>query len=186
MTLDPCKTGRRSFLTAAAAVGLVAMSGAVAASSKAVDPWVTRELFSWEKHRLATLADKLNEALAGLPVETRVLPGHLRVRIPASLAYIPGKDALNPDGVAVMTLVAEKLADQKRVSVEIVGHHDTRANDYEAYVFTQRRAVAAKSALESRGISRSRLKATGMGVKFPYTGGNSAENQRIELIIRPV
>ncbi|MEY8799548.1 OmpA family protein [Leisingera sp. XS_AS12] len=186
MTLDPCKTGRRSFLTAAAAAGLVAMSGAAVASSEPVDPWVTRELYTWEKHRLATLAEKLNDTLADLPVETRVLPGHLRVRIPASLAYVPGKDALNPDGVAVLTLVAEKLADQKRVSVEIVGHHDTRANDYEAYVFTQRRAVAAKSALESRGISPARLKATGLGMKFPFTDGGSAENQRIELIIRPV
>ncbi|MBW3243526.1 OmpA family protein [Epibacterium sp. DP7N7-1] len=189
-------TGRRAFILGAAAASLMGMGGVaiaqqakVSASSTADQPineWAGRELKSWERYRLSDFAEHLNKSLAEIPVKAVVLQNHVRIRIPASIGFVPGKDALNPDGVAILTLVSEQLADQKLVRVEIVAHHDARPTDYEAYTFTQRRAMAAKAALISRGISEKRLKSTGLGSKFPYTSAKSPENQRIELIVRPL
>lgn len=196
MFTDKTMTGRRSFLLGAAAAGLLVTGGAASAgpikknfkplTEYPEDPWAGRELHSWERIRLRSFAERVNKKLAEIPVKATVLKDHVRIRIPASISYVPGKDALNPDGVAILTLIAEQLTDQKLVRVEIVAHHDARPTDYVGYTFTQRRAMAAKAALISRGIDSARLKATALGTKFPFTDPYSPENQRIELIVRPV
>lgn len=185
MSITETNTGRRSLLLGLAALGLMLPAG-VTRAEPPIDPWAGRELRSWERIRLATFAERMNKSFGDLPVSAEIMADHVRIRIPAALSYVSGRDALKPEGVALLTLVAEELTDQKLLRVEIVAHHDARPEAYEAYTFTQRRATAAMAALISRGIDPARLKATGLGLKFPFTDPSSPENQRIELIVRPL
>lgn len=189
------KNTRRAFLLGAAAIGLAGIgTGAVAMPNKMlvkrvladqVDPWEGRDLRNWERDMLDGFANQLNIALSDTPVAAKLLDNHVRVRIPAKIAFKVGKDELSADGVAILTVVAEELTKQPDVRVEIVGHHDARADGYAAFNFTQRRAMAAKATLMSRGIAEERLKATGLGLSFPFTDPYSEDNQRLELLVRP-
>lgn len=192
MTRNTSMTARRSFIFGVTALGLGLAVPALAQQASlpvpaAVDPWMGRDLNTVEVARLAELSELLTMKLYGAGVEIALLNNHLRVRLPASISYVKGKDHMSPEGVALMTLIAEAMSLHKRVRVEIVGHHDSRPPAYEAYVFTQRRAQAARAAIISRGIAADRIKATGLGVKFPFASpARSSENQRIELLFRPL
>ncbi len=187
------RADRRSFLTGLFVLALAPLPSVaddeitVKELDVPMNPWVGRDLTALERLKLGAFQKLLNDKLSGLPLYAELLDNHVRLRIPAAMLYKPGRDELTPEGVAILTLVAERMIKAKRnVRLEIVAHHDTRATDYEAAVFTKRRAVAVRAALESRGVEAYRLKATGAGRKFPYVEGKSLENQRIELIFRPL
>jgi outer membrane protein OmpA-like peptidoglycan-associated protein len=193
MSSEMPRSDRRSFLLGLSSLALIPASAALAGdivvagvAEAPANPWAGRELTAFERLRLGAFKDRLNDNLAGLQEKAIQLDNHVRLRVPAATLFVPGRDALTADGVAIVTLVAERLNASKKIRVEIVAHHDTRATDYEAAVFTKRRATAVLAALESRGIKSHRLKATGAGKKFPYVEGASLANQRIEFIFRPL
>ena len=184
---------RRSFLFGLSSLALVPASTALAGdilvagvAPAPANPWAGRELSAFERLKLGAFKDRLNDNLAGLAFKAKLLDNHVRLRVPAADIFVPGRDMLSSDGVSIITLIAERMFANKKVRCEIVAHHDTRATDYEAAVFTKRRATAVLAALESRKIETRRLKATGAGKKFPYVEGHSLANQRIEFIFRPL
>lgn len=181
---------RRVFLIAGGAAAICAALAApvLAGPTDAVsDPWLGRKLKSGERSRLMGLGENLDRKFMGSPLETAMMDNHLRLRIPATDLFIPGKDEMSPHGVAIMTLVAEGMQTRKSTRVEVVAHHDLMAPDYDAYIFTRRRAEAARAALMSRGIGENRIRPTGLGGKFPYLAdGRDPRNQRLELLFRPL
>ncbi|MCW3783576.1 OmpA family protein [Defluviimonas salinarum] len=185
-------TGRRSFLAGAAAFGglLVAARGHAAAAMPAHDPWENRAPDNGDRIRLGALAREMDRALIGLPLEPEMMQDHLRLRIPAAMLFVNGKDRLSEDGVALLTLIAPAIIRQKRLRAEIVAHHGQTKSDYQAWMFTRRRAQAVRAALMSRGADGSRLKETGLGAKFPLVPGTDAAaqaaNRRIEILFRPL
>lgn len=180
------RINRRAFVAGIAAAGFGLSGMAHAELHTVIDPWGARDMTMSDTIRLQEFAGRLRRHLGELPIETRVLEDHVRVRIPADFAFEAGKDALTPEGVAALTLIAERVLAQPRINVEIAAHHDARPSDYAAYVFTQRRAMAVQSTFLSRQVPASRMKMSALGLKFPFTDPTSPENQRIELIIRTI
>lgn len=181
---------RRDFLIrggAAAICALLASPLMAGPPDASVDPWLGRKLKSSERFRLMGLGDNLDSKFSGSELETEMLDNHLRLRIPAADLFVAGKDELSPNGVAILTLVAESMQIRKSVRVEVVAHHDLMAPDYDAWIFTRRRAEAARGALMSRGVGATRIRPTGLGGKFPYLAdGRNPQNQRLELLFRPL
>ncbi|WP_411840124.1 OmpA family protein [Paracoccus sp. ME4] len=190
MSRNPNVPPRRAFLMAGgAAVICAALASPIMAGPQGAvaDPWIGRRLTTAERARLAGLGASLDRKFSGSDLKSVMLKDHVRLRIPAADLFFAGKDALSAQGVAILTLVAEGMTDRKGVRVEVVAHHDLMAPDYDSWIFTRRRAEAARAALMSRGVEAARIRPTGLGGKFPYLpDGRDPHNQRLELLFRPL
>lgn len=189
MSRNTTISSRRAFLGG----GVVALSAALASplmagqKAGAEDPWLGRKLAGWEHSNLVEFGELLKRKLHGSGLEPKMMDNHLRLRIPAAELFVGSKDLLAPKGVAILTLVADAMRLTKKVRVEVVAHHDLMAPDYDSWIFTRRRAEAARSTLMSRDIEGSRIRPTGLGGKFPYmSDGRNPANQRLELLFRPL
>lgn len=92
---------------------------------------------------------------------------------------------LTANAQQILNDVADKLQANENVNVRLEGHTDSVGDDAYNKDLSQRRADSVKEYLTSRGISESRMQATGYGEEQPVAGNNTqqgrAENRRVEL-----
>ena len=179
---------RRNLITALAAVTAISAAGPALAGEGAigVDPWRGRALESWERMRLESLGERIKMRLWDTDLEPVMLDNHLRLSLPQSEFFTPGKTDVSHQGAALLTLVAEAVDEIRLVRCELVGHSNPMPSSYEAYMLTRRRAMSALSVLTSRGIHESRLKATGLGSKWMRYAEGDKRNERIDMLFRPL
>ena len=92
---------------------------------------------------------------------------------------------LTAEGRSTLDGVAETLAGQDNILVEISGHTDNVGAEAYNLVLSQRRAEACRNYLVSKGVDASRLTAVGYGEYNPVAGNDSADgrakNRRVEF-----
>lgn len=188
---------RRALLAGLAALGALPAAAAVtivaeppAESIAPADPWRGRELKSGERELVRQAGKAMAWAVNDDRLDTGLMDNHYRIRMPAHLLFSPGKDALTHSGIDMLTGMASGLARHPKVRVEIVSHHHASAHSYNDFILTERRSEAIRGLFGSRGIEIGRLKATGLGSRFPL-GSNHDEqgrtlNRRVEILIRPL
>ena len=100
------------------------------------------------------------------------------------------KATLQDSGVRILDQAAAVLNANPHVGVTIVGHTDSVGSDEYNQGLSDRRAETVRAYLESRGISNSRMSASGRGESSPTASNETKEgraaNRRVELAARPM
>ena len=106
----------------------------------------------------------------------------------SAVTFASARIKLTPDGRSELEKVVQYLATYPSVSVRLEGHTDDRSSDLTNNPLSERRAIAAKAYLLSRGVADSRITTTGYGSTRPTTGNGTfegrAKNRRVEVIVR--
>jgi outer membrane protein OmpA-like peptidoglycan-associated protein len=102
------------------------------------------------------------------------------------------KAELSPEAIADIEIVAKYLNENKNVTMEIVGHTDSKGLDLFNTRLSKKRASEIKRYLISEGIEANRLKAIGMGESQPVAANENADgtdnpegrkqNRRVEFV----
>jgi peptidoglycan-associated lipoprotein len=97
------------------------------------------------------------------------------------------QDAIKPEDVPVLDSKAAILKANPGVRIRISGHADDRGSDEYNLVLGNKRALAAKRYLESKGVEASRIEVTSLGEERPVDPAASesawAKNRRAEFEI---
>ena len=97
------------------------------------------------------------------------------------------QDAIKPEDVPVLDSKAAILKANPAVRIRISGHADDRGSDEYNLVLGNKRALAAKRYLESKGVAGSRIEVTSFGEERPVdpaaSEGAWAKNRRAEFEI---
>ena len=97
------------------------------------------------------------------------------------------KATLTPEAMAILDKAVALLDKQQKVVVEVAGHTDSVGSEEYNQKLSERRAIAVKDYLESKGITANRLTAMGYGEAQPVasndTDAGRALNRRVELIV---
>jgi peptidoglycan-associated lipoprotein len=97
------------------------------------------------------------------------------------------QDAIKPEDVPVLDSKAAILKANPAVRIRIGGHADERGSDEYNLVLGNKRALAAKRYLESKGVEGSRIEITSFGEERPVDPGANetawAKNRRAEFEI---
>lgn len=111
--------------------------------------------------------------------------GALRVTLPTSDSFATGSAAVTPALRNSLRPVVQVLTTHPELRANIIGHTDNTGNANANVTLSQRRAVAVRSYLISRGVRANRLVAEGRGQTQPVadnaTAQGRAANRRIEI-----
>ena len=105
-----------------------------------------------------------------------------------AIEFRSGSAYLNRKGRQALDAVAEVLAREPRVQVEISGHTDARGDSALNLELSRRRAEAVKRYLVSKGIPESHFTSAGYGDTSPVAGNETRRgrmsNRRIEFHVK--
>lgn len=97
-------------------------------------------------------------------------------------------DVISSDSDAILEQAVRVLRQNGRVSVDVVGHTDSRGGDNYNQKLSERRANAVRDYLIGQGIDSSRLYASGEGESSPVSSNDTNEgrrkNRRVEFVVR--
>ena len=180
---------RRALLLGLA--GLCGLAGmAVAKGESAGNPWAGRHLLAAERGALQLFGEGLRTNLAGHRITVSMMDNHLRLRVPADYLFETREAEVGRVGLALLTVLAEEVLRNGKVRAEVVAHHAAPDSSYRALIISRRRAEAVVANLVSRQVPSGRLKATGLGDRFPLadsgTRAGRVANSRIEILFRPL
>jgi OOP family OmpA-OmpF porin len=104
------------------------------------------------------------------------------------ILFHTGSFTLQASSFKSLDEIATVLSSNPTLSLLIEGHTDNIGSSARNQLLSENRAGAIQAYLISKGISRSRLKATGYGQSKPLHSNKSAEgraqNRRVELVIQ--
>lgn len=114
----------------------------------------------------------------------------LRLMLPGHITFASGSASLSPGAKALLTRVAELLAEYRKTQVVVEGHSDSRGDPGYNQTLSEQRALSVARFLAGQAVAPARLVAVGYGAARPLAE-NSTEtgrrsNRRVELLIRPV
>ena len=101
------------------------------------------------------------------------------------------KAVLMPAAAALLDNATQTIQKHQTIRVDIIGHTDSTGSDSDSYNagLSDRRASAVATYLQSKGVSASRLSASGRGESDPIATNDTKEgrqsNRRVQLIARP-
>lgn len=114
----------------------------------------------------------------------------LLVTLPGAGAFEGRTDRLTPEGIDQVARVAASMLAYPHSRMTVIGHVEGSMSDYSDQVLSERRAVAVKSVLESRGVDACRIGVLGKGssdpIADPLTNRQDQHNNRMEIMILPV
>ena len=132
------------------------------------------------------------------PVEREVISTSAELEFQAELSTLAAVDPIQFESSvdelvegsgAILDRIADKLAENPGVTIEIQGHTDADGEEAANQELSERRANRVKSELEARGIPADQLTAVGYGEASPVSDNETQEgkarNRRIEFRIVP-
>ncbi|MBA3458340.1 MAG: OmpA family protein [Deltaproteobacteria bacterium] len=110
-----------------------------------------------------------------------------KIEIKQTVYFDTNKATIKPVSFNLLNEVAQALADNPKIAVEVGGHTDSQANDAFNLKLSQRRAESVRTYLVKRGITADRMTAKGYGENVPLadnrTADGRAQNRRVEFVI---
>jgi outer membrane protein OmpA-like peptidoglycan-associated protein len=105
------------------------------------------------------------------------------VTITAQVFFQPGASAVPEPAGVILDSIAQAMADNPSLRLEVVGHCDTT----ESTCPSRRRADAVQQALIERGVDAARLTTRDVLAGDPVVeelGGDRAKNRRVSFVVR--
>jgi OOP family OmpA-OmpF porin len=110
-----------------------------------------------------------------------------KIEIKQTIYFDFNKATIKPVSFPLLNEVAQALADNPKIKVEIGGHTDSVGDDNFNLKLSQSRADAVRLYLVKRGIDFARLTTKGYGETVPIadnrTADGRAQNRRVEFVI---
>jgi chemotaxis protein MotB len=147
-----------------------------------------------EQAHMTEVASNLLDVMAPLVKEGKVRVTQSRrgvsIEINANVLFAPGRAELEPQSLAVLRAVAERLQDEP-FNLEVTGHTDVTPISNSAFAsnweLSAVRATSVVRLLADSGIAPARLSAIGREASQPIAPNDTAEgrarNRRVELMI---
>jgi len=114
----------------------------------------------------------------------------LLVTLPGAGAFEDRSDRLTPEGVDQVARIAASMLAYPNSRMTVIGHVEGSMSEYSDQILSERRAVAVKSVLESRGVDVCRIGVLGKGssdpIADPLTTRQDQHNNRVEVMILPM
>lgn len=136
-------------------------------------------------HQMDQQAKKIDQSVEGATV-TRVGEG-IAVVFESGLLFDFNSDVIKPTAATNLTNLANSLKEYPNTDVVIVGHTDSQGTYEYNQALSERRANAAANYLVSRGVPRSRIRASGLGETEPVASNDTeagrSQNRRVEVAI---
>lgn len=114
----------------------------------------------------------------------------LLVTLPGAGAFEDRTDRLTPSGIDQVARVAASMLAYPYSRMTVIGHVEASMSEYSDQILSDRRAVAVKAVLESRGVDACRIGVLGKGSSDPITpiatDRHDQHNNRVEIMILPV
>jgi len=103
------------------------------------------------------------------------------------ILFSVNSDKILPSSDSILTETFDLLKEFSDLNVEIVGHTSEEGNESYNQRLSEKRAIAVKKHLVTKGIPTDRIKTRGEGIKKPIADNDSeegrAKNRRIEFIV---
>jgi OmpA-OmpF porin, OOP family len=104
-----------------------------------------------------------------------------------NLIFQVGKAKVSPESYTELDLVVSMMRESPKMVIQLEGHTDYQGDPKENMKLSQLRVDAVKSYLQSKGVSKSRVKTKAFGGTQPLSRDNTPEahrlNRRVELRI---
>jgi outer membrane protein OmpA-like peptidoglycan-associated protein len=114
--------------------------------------------------------------------------GKTNLTLKKPLAFKPGTAELLPESRPVLDELAQLLADQPKLAIELQAHTDDTLPPPAAVSLTSDRANAIRSQLVASGVAAGRVSALGMGAEKPLVPNtsdkNKEKNNRVEIVVK--
>jgi outer membrane protein OmpA-like peptidoglycan-associated protein len=114
----------------------------------------------------------------------------LLVTLPGAGAFEGRTDRLTPEGIDQAARIAASMLAYPHSRMTVIGHVEGSMSEYSDKILSDRRAVAVKSVLESRGVDACRIGVLGKGSIDPITpiptDRHDQHNNRMEIMILPM
>jgi len=111
----------------------------------------------------------------------------LLVTLPGAGAFEGRTDRLTPEGIDQAARVAASMLAYPNSRMTVIGHVEGSMSEYSDKILSDRRAVAVKSVLVSRGVDACRIGVLGKGssdpIAVPATDRQDQHNNRVEIMI---
>lgn len=105
----------------------------------------------------------------------------------SDVLFDTGEATLKPGAETAIGRLADVLATYPDRTVLIEGHTDANGSDDFNRSLSEQRAKAVQSALVSRGVSPDRLRAHGLGERYPVATNDTAagrqQNRRVDIVV---
>ncbi|AWI85416.1 cell envelope biogenesis protein OmpA [Alloyangia pacifica] len=119
-------------------------------------------------------------------IQTLEARGHA---VLGDLTFASGADELEPGDIASLDALADYLAADPARRVLFVGHTDATGSVAANVEISRRRARAARSYLQAKGVPESQMEADGAGYLAPVASNLSdagrEQNRRVEVVLLP-
>jgi outer membrane protein OmpA-like peptidoglycan-associated protein len=137
-----------------------------------------------EKKAAQAMADL--QKIAAVKQESRGMV----ITLSGGVLFASNQSTLLPAAIVKLNEVAEALIKGNPDSnITVEGHTDSQGKRDYNMELAQKRAVAVRDQLVSRGVAEDRIKAVGIGPDRPVADNKSAEgranNRRVEIIVQP-
>ncbi|NVB85135.1 MAG: OmpA family protein [Kofleriaceae bacterium] len=110
-----------------------------------------------------------------------------KIEIKQTIFFEFNKATIKSVSFSLLNEVAQALADNPTIKVEIQGHTDSVGNDKFNLKLSQKRAESVKAYLAKRGIDAGRMDPKGYGENVPIADNRTADgrsqNRRVEFVI---
>ena len=110
-----------------------------------------------------------------------------KIEIKQTIYFDFRKATIKKVSFPLLNEVAQALADNPKIKVEIQGHTDSVGNDAFNLKLSQKRAESVKAYIVKRGIDASRMVPKGYGENVPIADNRTADgrsqNRRVEFVI---
>ncbi|HLL22497.1 MAG TPA: OmpA family protein, partial [Kofleriaceae bacterium] len=110
-----------------------------------------------------------------------------KIELKQTVYFDTRKATIKPVSFPLLTEVAQALADNPTLKVDVEGHTDSQGNDRFNLRLSQKRAESVKKFLVGRGVAPTRLAPKGYGENVPIadnrTADGRAQNRRVEFVI---
>lgn len=99
------------------------------------------------------------------------------------ISFDHNKYSIKKESFCSLDVFASYLAFMPMVKISVEGHTSSIGNKKENLELSERRAIAVKNYLISKGIQKDRIVAKGFGAEVPFVPGedNDSKNRRVEI-----
>jgi outer membrane protein OmpA-like peptidoglycan-associated protein len=170
-------------------IGMCGLVSLVSCSTALVtNPPLERKVFA-EQHSLSEVPHPVEKNVPAPPKSAREAAASILSQLEPHLHFDPGQAAISLHAVPSLKELAQVMAQDPALRLNIAGHTDSTGSTHENQKLAVQRAAEVKRVLVENGVNGDRVSSEGVGSKLPKATNQTAEgrreNRRAEIEFTP-